>query len=102
MEFIENHQPYPGKLRIVLQLPGQHTLGHHFEAGCGRHFALQPHPVAHGPAELVAMVGRQLGRDRISRNPARFEHPYPAPLKPRRIQQRQRQHCAFARPGRRG
>ncbi|MNS59854.1 hypothetical protein D3C72_928270 [compost metagenome] len=74
VEFIENDERHPGKLRVLLQHPGQHPLGHYLEPGRGTGATLAPHPQPDALTHLLPKLARQKACYVARREAAGLQH----------------------------
>jgi len=97
VELVEDHQPHPGQLGIVLHPPGEHSFGNHLYLGCRRDLCLKTDPVAHGLPDLLPhLPGHETG-GQPGGQAARFEHQDVFSRQPGFTQQGQGCHRGLAR-----
>lgn len=98
MEFIKDHDSIGLQRWILLQQPGQHALGHHFEP-CGRpNFCVEAHAVADGFSNSFLPLFRHTASGGSCCKSPRFEHQEVFAGQPCCIQQCQRDARGFPRP----
>ncbi len=101
VKLVEEHRGHALQRGVVLQQAGEDALGYHFNARVPRYLAFEPHAVAHGVAHGLVEQAGHAGSGGAGGEAARFEYQDFTIEPPRGLQQRQRHHGGFARPGRR-
>ena len=97
VEFVEDHQPGVGQLRVPLQAPQQQALGEYLDTGLRPDPAFEAHLVTDAVADLFAQQRcHAMGRHARGRA-ARLEHDDLAARQPRGVQQGQRHQGGLAR-----
>ena len=98
---VEEHRGDAVERGIVLHHPRQDALGHHLHARARSHARLMAHPIADGLTRHLAEEPGHLGRRGARGDAARLQHEDPSPRRPRGVEQREREPCRLASPGRR-
>ena len=100
MELVEQHAGDAVERRIVEDHAGEHAFGDDLDPGARRDEALEPHPQADRPADLVAEGRGHPGGGGAGGEAARLEHDQAAALRPGLVEQRERNARRLAGAGR--
>ena len=100
VELVKDHQADALKARVALQLPGEDTLGDHFNPGLLADAGIQPDPVSHSVADLFPQQLRHAASRGAGGHAAGLQHQNLEPCEPGLIEQGQRDHGGLAGAGR--